>query len=55
MNEYEILSKLLFDKYGKVALTENETSFVVGCSNKILQKDRAEARCLSARRNPPCS
>lgn len=38
MNEYEILSKLLFDKYGKVALTENETSFVVGSVIKFYRK-----------------
>ena len=43
MNEYEILSKLLFDKFGKLTLTEDETSFIVGCSNKALQKDRSEA------------
>lgn len=44
MNEYEILSKLLFEKFGKVTLDEDETSTVVGCSNKALQKDRSEAR-----------
>lgn len=44
MNEYEVLSKLLFEKFGKVTLDEDETASVVGCSNKILQKDRAEAR-----------
>jgi hypothetical protein len=43
MNEYEILSKLLFDKFGKLTLTEDEVSFVLGCSSKALQKDRAEA------------
>lgn len=43
MNEYEVLSKLLFEKFGKVTLDEDETSIVVGCSNKALQKDRAEA------------
>lgn len=41
MNEYEVLSKLLFDKFGKLTLSEDETSFVLGCSNKVLQKDRA--------------
>lgn len=52
MNEYEILSKLLFDKFGKVSLDEYETSSVIGCSNKALQKDRAEARGIPyTRRN----
>lgn len=43
MNEYEILSKLLFDKFGKITLDEHETALIVGCSNKVLQKDRSEA------------
>jgi hypothetical protein len=43
MNEYEVLSKLLFEKFEKVTLDENETSSVIGCSNKALQKDRSEA------------
>jgi hypothetical protein len=44
MNEYEVLSKLLFDKFGKLTLNEDETSLVLGCSNKALQKDRSESR-----------
>ena len=43
MNEYEVLSKLLFDKFGKLTLSEDETSLVLGCSNKALQKDRSES------------
>lgn len=52
MNEYETLSKLLFEKFGKITLDEKETAQVVGCSEKVLQKDRAEARGISySRRN----
>ena len=43
MNEYEVLSKLLFEKFGKITLDEDETALIVGCSTKVLQKDRAEA------------
>lgn len=43
MNEYETLSKLLFERFGKVTLDEDETAQVVGCSDKSLQNDRAEA------------
>lgn len=43
MNEYETLSKLLFDKFGKVTLDEDETAAILGCSDKVLQKDRGEA------------
>jgi hypothetical protein len=52
MNEYETLSKLLFERFGKVTLNEDETAAVLGCSEKILQKDRAEARGIAySRRN----
>lgn len=52
MNEYEVLSKLLFEKFEKVTLDEDETSTVVGCSSKVLQKDRSEARGIPyTRRN----
>lgn len=47
MNEYEVLSKLLFEKFGKVTLNEKETAQVVGCSDKVLQKDRSEARGIA--------
>ncbi|QKF66574.1 hypothetical protein AVENP_1019 [Arcobacter venerupis] len=43
MNEYEVLSKLLFEKFGKITMDEDETAQVVGCSDKSLQNDRAEA------------
>lgn len=52
MNEYEVLSKLLFEKYEKVTLTENETALVIGCSCKALQKDRLESKGIPfTRRN----
>ena len=52
MNEYETLTKLLFEKFGKVTLDEEETALIVGCGKKILQKDRAEARGIPyTRRN----
>lgn len=38
MNEYETLSKLLLKNLGKLLLMKDETSTVVGCSNKALQK-----------------
>ena len=43
MNEYEILSKILFEKFGKAALNEDETASILGCSIKVLQTDRGEA------------
>lgn len=43
MNDYEIISKLLFEKYGKVALTPEETSIIIGVSKKALETDRYNA------------
>ena len=44
MSEIEIMSKLLFDKFGKIALSASETASILGvCSVKSLEKDRSEA------------
>ena len=52
MNEYVTLSHLLFERFGKVTLNEDETATILGCSEKVLQKDRAEARGIAySRRN----
>lgn len=42
-NEQEFMTKLLFEKFSKVALTDKETAQVLGVSVKTLEKDRAEA------------
>lgn len=44
MNEYEVLSKILFEKYGKIQLTTEETAEIVGRKKSTLETDRAEAR-----------
>ncbi|MDD2887299.1 MAG: hypothetical protein PHY66_05815 [Aliarcobacter sp.] len=43
MNEQEILAKILADKYGKIALNEEETAIIIGCSKKALEEDRRKA------------
>lgn len=41
--DQEILTRLLFNKYEKVALTAKETASVLGTASKTLETDRAEA------------
>ncbi|MBD3843380.1 MAG: hypothetical protein IE909_16160 [Campylobacterales bacterium] len=43
MSEIEIMTKLLFDKFGKIALNPEEAAMVLGSTTKSLEKDRAEA------------
>ena len=43
MTDQEIMTRLLFEKYGKVALTVEETATILGISRKALEKDRYEA------------
>lgn len=44
MTDQEIMTKLLFEKYEKVALNVDETAKIIGISKKALESDRAEAR-----------
>lgn len=46
MTDQEIMTKLLFDKYGKIQLTTEETSEILGRKKKTLETDRTEARGL---------
>lgn len=39
----ELMSRLLFDKYGKIVLTSKETADVIGVSEDSLKKDREDA------------
>ena len=41
--EQELLAKLIFDKYEKVALSPNEAAAILGTASKTLESDRAEA------------
>ena len=43
MSEFEIMTRLLFDKFGKVALNPEEAASVLGSTSKSLEKDRSEA------------
>lgn len=43
MSEEEIITKLLFEKYGKIALNSDEAASVLGTAPKSLEKDRSEA------------
>lgn len=40
LNEYELISKLLFEKYNKIALNSVETAEIIGTSKKALELDR---------------
>lgn len=39
----ELMSRILFDKYGKIALLPKEAAEVLGVSEDALKKDRQEA------------
>lgn len=43
MSDIEIMSKLLFEKFNKVALDSKEAAQALGISDDILKVDRAEA------------
>lgn len=50
--DQEIMAKLLFEKYGKVALSDDEAAQALGCSVKTLSKDRGNANGIPfTRRN----
>ena len=42
-HDQEILAKLLFERFGKVALNPEEAASVIGANIKTLEADRAEA------------
>jgi hypothetical protein len=41
--DQEILARLLFEKFGKIALNSEEAASVIGADIKTLEADRAEA------------
>ena len=43
MKEDELLAKLLFERFQKIALNVNETAQVIGVSKKALESDRYNA------------
>ena len=43
IHDQEIMAKLIFEKYGKIALTPAEAAEVLGTASKTLESDRAEA------------
>lgn len=40
MNAQELMTRLLFEKFGKLALSDNETAEILEVSAKTLEKDR---------------